>query len=123
MTMKLKNNQIYEYSQRLVIFANNNSRMPVRINFYLQKNIQTITQAAEEIEHTRLELAAQYGVINEAQTGYDIPNENIPIINKELNDLFSLEQEINIHIFKLADFDGIELTYQELSAIMFMIEE
>lgn len=121
--MKLTNNQIYEYGQKLVIFSNNNSKMPVRINFYLQKNIQTVTQAAEEIEHTRLELAAQYGVINEMQTGYDIPNENIPIINKELNDLFSLEQELNIHQFKLADFDGIELTYQELSAIMFMIEE
>ena len=121
--MKLTNSQIYEYGQKLAIFSNNNSKMPVRINFYLQKNIQIITRAAEEIECTRLELAAQYGVINETQTGYDIPNENIPIINKELNDLFSLKQELNIHQFKLADFDGIELTYQELSAIMFMIEE
>jgi hypothetical protein len=35
----------------------------------------------------------------------------------------NLEQEIDIHIFKLDDFDGIELTTQQLSAIMFMIEE
>ena len=121
--MKLTNQQIYEYGQKLAIFTNNNSKMPVRINFYLQKIIQTVTRAAEEIERIRLDLAAQYGIVNETQTGYDIPNENIPIINKELNDLFSLEQELNIHQFKLADFDGIELTYQELSAIMFMIEE
>ena len=121
--MKLNNQQIYEYGQKLAIFSNNNSKMPVRINFYLQKNIQTVTWAAEEIERVRLDLAAQYGVINETQTGYDIPSENIPIINKELNDLFGLEQELNIHQFKLSDFDDIELTYQELSAIMFMIEE
>ena len=121
--MKLNNQQIYEYAQQLSVFNSCNIKMPVRINFYLQKNIQLIQQAAEEIDRTRLGLAAQYGVINETQTGYDIPNENIPIINKELNDLFSLEQELNIHQFKLADFDGIELTYQELSAIMFMIEE
>jgi hypothetical protein len=121
--MKFSNNQIYEYGQKLTIFSNNNSKMPVRINFYLQKNIQIITQAAEEIERTRLSLAAQYGTINETQTGYDIPNEYIETINRELNDLFSLEQELNIHQFKLEDFDSIELTYQELSAIMFMIEE
>jgi hypothetical protein len=42
---------------------------------------------------------------------------------KELNDLFNLEQELNIHVFKLDDFDNIELTVQQLSAIMFMIEE
>jgi DNA-binding transcriptional LysR family regulator len=35
----------------------------------------------------------------------------------------NLEQDLNIHVFKLDDFDGIELTYQQLSAIMFMIEE
>lgn len=121
--MILKNQKIYEHAQNLSVFNNCNMKMPVRINFYLQKNIQTVTRAAEEIEHARLSLAAQYGIVNETQTGYDIPNENIPIINKELNDLFSLEQELNIHQFKLADFDGIELTYQELSAIMFMIEE
>lgn len=121
--MKLTNNQIYEYGQKLAIFSNNNSKMPVRINFYLQKNIQIVTRAAEEIERARLELAAQYGKPNETNTGYDIPAENISIINKELNDLFSLEQDLNIHMFKLDNFDGIELTFQELSAIMFMIEE
>ena len=121
--MKLNNQQIYEYGQKLSIFTNNNSTMPVRINFYLQKNIQTITRAAEEIEVARLGLAARYGVLNETQTGYDIPAENINIINQEISDLFNLEQELNIHQFKLSDFDNIELTFQEMSAIMFMVEE
>lgn len=121
--MKLTNNQIYEYGQFLAIFSNNNIKMPVRISFYLQKNIQIIRQAAEEIENARLALAAQYGTLNESQTGYDIPMSNIEFVNRELNDLFSLEQELNIHQFKLSDFDNIELTFQELSAIMFMIAE
>ena len=121
--MRLTNNQIYEYGQKLAIFANNNLKMPVRINFYLQKNIQLITRTAEEVETARLGLAAQYGEPNETNTGFDIPTENIQIINKELSNLFSLEQDLNIHVFKLKDFDGIELTYQQMSAIIFMIEE
>jgi hypothetical protein len=55
--------------------------------------------------------------------GYDIPPENMAAANKELQDLFDLEQDLNIHMFNLDDFDGIELTYQQMSAIMFMIEE
>lgn len=119
----MKNKDIYEYGQKLSIFNNCNIKMPVRINFYLQKNIQLIQQALGEIEHARLSIGAQFGSLNETQNGYDIPSENIVEANKELNDLFNLEQEIPIHKFKLSEFDGIELTYQQMSAIMFMVEE
>lgn len=120
--MKLTNNQIYQYAQNLGAFYIE-VKMPVRINFYLQKNIQLIQQAAEEIDKARMNIGAQFGVPNENGNGYDIPAENIEAANRELNDLFNLEQDINLHIFKLEDFDNIELTFQELSAIMFMIEE
>lgn len=119
----MTNKQIYEYAQNLFIFKNCNIKIPVRVNFYLQKNIQTILSAAEEIDNARLNLGALYGVPNAAGNGYDIPPENIAEVNKELNDLFALEQDIDIHIFKLDDFDGLELEYQQMSAIMFMIEE
>lgn len=119
----MKNKNIYTYNQHLMIFNECNIKMPVRINFYLQKNIQLIQQAAEEIERVRLNIGAQFGVPNADGTGYDIPTENIAEANKELNDLFALEQDLNIHMFKLSDFDGIELTYQQMSAIMFMVEE
>ena len=41
----------------------------------------------------------------------------------EINDLFNLTQEVNLHIFKLDDFEGLELTFDQMKAIMFMIEE
>lgn len=119
----MTNYQIYEYAQRLSAFNHCDIKMPVRINFYLQKNIQMIKQAAEEIEQMRLNIGAQFGAINIEQNGYDIPQENIAEVNREIQDLFNLEQDIPIHIFKLSDFDGIELTYQQMSAIMFMVEE
>ena len=121
--MKLNNNQIYKYGNNLSIFINCNIKMPVRINFFLQKNIQTITDLAEEIEMSKLNIAQQFGTLNENGNGYKIFPENTKIVQQELNDLFSIEQEVNLHIFKLEDFEGIELTYQEMSAIMFMIEE
>lgn len=121
--MILKNQKIYEYSQQLAVFSNCDIKLPVRINFFLQKNIRTIMSAATEIEQTKMSIAAEYGVPNATQTGYDIPVENIQIVNQELTDLFNLEQELSIHIFKLDDFEELEFTYQQMSALMFMIEE
>lgn len=122
--MKLNNNQIYSYATQLNnIFSNCDIKMPVRINFFLQKNIQAIAAAGQEIEQARINIAKEFGALNEEGTSYSIPAENMAAANEELNDLFNLEQDLNIHIFKLDDFDGIELTYQQMSAIMFMIEE
>ena len=120
--MKLTNQQIYTYAQSLSAF-NIEQKMPVKIGFFLRKNIQTIIEAGTEIEQAKMKLAAEYGTINAAGTGYDISPENISKVNQELMDLFSLEQELNIHVFTLENFDGIELTYNELSSIMFMMEE
>lgn len=122
--MKLNNLQIYTYAEELnTQFLECNVLLPVRVNFFLQKNIQTITTAAQEIAQVRLDIARKFGVLDEEGANYIIAPENMADANKELNDLFSLEQELNLHTFKLTDFDNIELTYQQMSAIMFMIEE
>lgn len=121
--MKLTNNKIYFCAQELNTFNIQKIKMPVRIGFFLQKNIQTIISAAKEIEQARVDIAREYGELNENGTSYTIPPENKDIVNQELNDLFNLEQDLNIHIFKLDDFDGIELEFQQLSAIILMIEE
>ena len=46
----MTNQQIYFYNQKLNIFNGCQLKLPVKINFYLQKNINTIRIAAEEIE-------------------------------------------------------------------------
>ena len=120
--MKLINQQIYSYASNLMNF-NIEQKLPVRINFFLQKNIQAIVRAAQEIDMVRIDIAQQFGTFKEETNSYFVSPENMPAASQELNDLMSLEQDINLHIFKLDDFDGVELTYQQLSNIMFMIEE
>lgn len=119
----MKNKQIYEYAQKLNVFKDFNINLPVKIGFYLQKNIQTILTLYEEIEKARIGIGAKFGQLNKNKNGYDIPSEKMTEVNNELKDLFDLEQEVNIHKFKIEDFEGIELSYQELAAISFMIEE
>lgn len=121
--MKLTNFKIYSCMQELKSFEIKGIKLPVRISFFLQKNIQTIVTAAQEIEQARMNIAAEYGEPNKEGTGYTVPSDKMPIVNQELTDLFNLEQDLNIHVFKLDDFEEIELEYEQLSAIMFMIEE
>lgn len=120
--MKLTNQQIYNYANS---FANLNIDicLPVRINFFLNRNIELIKSLGEEIEDTRLQIAQSFGELNSEGTQYVVPSEQIPQAQKELEDLFNIVQEVNIHTFTLDEFDGIELPYEQTKLIMFMIEE
>ena len=120
--MKFTNEEITAYAQNLSKF-NTDIKLPVKINFFLQKNIQIISIAFQEIESARINIGKEYGKLDEQCLSYSIPPEKYEIVQTELNDLYNLEQELNIHTFKLDEFDGIELTYDQMSAIMFMIEE
>lgn len=121
--MKLTNNEIYSVANLLAELNINNIKMPVKIGFFLQKNTQVIMASAQEIEVARTSIIQSLGEINAEGTHYIVPPEKMAEAQKELNDLMALEQELNIHIFSLDDFEGIELTYQQLAAIQFMIEE
>ena len=121
--MTLTNNKIYEYAQNLGVFANCEIKLPVKVNFFLQKNIRTIAAAAQEIDSARLNIGKSLGTLNPETGAYMIPPEKMGEANQELLDLFSIEQDLPITMLKLDNFADVELTYQQMSAIMFMIEE
>lgn len=122
--MKLTNTQIYNYAQLLNrAFQDSSLYLPARINFYIQKNKTTILSLGEEIEKTRSEIIQHYGELAENNMFYVKP-ENMTVAQAELNDLFSIEQEVNILKFSIDKFtDDIQLSMEQMEAIMFMIEE
>lgn len=122
--MKLTNYQIFEYTQNLFnIFKNDTLYIPVKANFYIQKNIKLIAVAGEEIEKSRLQIAQHYGALDKEKNQYIIPSDKMAEANKEINDLFSIEQDLDIKTFKLEDLGNAEFTPKQMQAIMFMIED
>lgn len=122
--MKFNNNQIYQMANNL--FDNINDLdiyIPAKVNFFLQKNIQVITNAAQEIETARLEIAKHYGVQDEETQHYHIPSDKITEASQELNDLFNIEQDLEIKLISINDLDGLEFTPAQMQSIMFMIED
>lgn len=122
--MKMKNSEIYNYAQALIeAFRDNNQRLPVKINFYLQKNKKTLLSLSQDIEQSRMEIAQNYGILNEEGTAYNIPEENISIVNTEIQDLLNIEQEVPIYQVSIDSFsDDLTLTTAQMEAILFMID-
>lgn len=123
--MKLTNNKIYTYANNLLAEFSDSAdlKLPVKINFYLQKNIQTLKTLATEIEENRLAIVRNYGELTEDGAAYSIPADKVAEAQKELNDLFALEQEVQIYTVSIdALNDDMVLTMRQMEALMFMID-
>lgn len=122
--MIFNNNQIYQITNNLLSNLDNlNLYIPAKANFFIQKNIQLLSAAAQEIEKSRLEIAKHYGVLDEEGQQYKIPEDKIEEASKELEDLFSIEQELDIKTFSIEALGNAEFTPAQMQAMMFMIED
>ena len=122
--MKFNNSEIYQIANVLAkTFDNLDIYIPAKANFFIQKNISTLTAAAQEIEKSRLEIAKHYGVLDEEKQQYTIPEDKLEEASKELEDLFSIEQELDIKTFSIEALGSAEFTPAQMQAMMFMIED
>lgn len=97
---------------------------PVKVNFFLQKNMNTLVEMAKDIEKTRAEIIQKYGKPSEDDdTQYIVPNDQVEAASKELEDLFNLEQEVVVNTLKIEWFDNISMNAKQVAAISYMIEE
>lgn len=124
MNIVLTNRQIYDYATGLINnFSNNDLKLPVKINFYLQKNQLELLTLAQDIEQQRMDIIQEYGVLDEETQNYIIPTDEINIVTKKINELFGLTQDVKIYKVKLEDFGNIDFTPNQMKALLFMIEE
>lgn len=122
--MKFNNQQIYQIANNAISNLDNlNIYIPAKANFFIQKNISALAAAAQEIEKSRLEIAKHYGVLDEEGQQYKIPEDKLEEASKELEDLFSIEQELDIKTFSIEALGNAEFTPAQMQAMMFMIED
>lgn len=123
--MLMKNFEIYELATKLSEhFTDNTQYLPIKINFYIQKNKKTLMSLAQDIEINRINIIKNYGKPSDDNPDqYIIEQDKIEKASKELDDLFSLEQEVNIYKVNIDSFpDDISLTTGQMETLMFMID-
>ena len=119
----MTNAEIYSYANALMSSFNEDLTLPVKVNFYLQKNMTRMIEAGKEIEKTRMDIIQKYGTPTEDGQNIEVSADMVETVNKELEDLFALEQEIKVNEIALDAFDGIDLTSAQVAAIAFMIKD
>lgn len=124
----MKNTEIYNTATALSELFNemtqSEMKFPVKVNFYFQKNMNSLVSMARELEEERSNIIMKYGKPSEENPDQITINpEDLEVANKELNDLFSLEQEVAINAIELDWFEGINMTPQQVIAITFMIKD
>lgn len=123
-TLTLKNIDIYSIANNLAeafSTTDEDSKLPIKINFFLQKNMAKIVEMAQEIDKTRTEIIQKYGELNEETQQYDVSPEKINEAQQELNDLFNLEQEVKLNMLDINLFDDVDISEKKGNAILFMI--
>lgn len=122
--MKIKNFNIYQMAEGLSSLANDNTiYIPAKANFFIQKNIAMFAAAAQEIEKARVGIAKHYGTPDETSGNYQIPEDKMAIATQELNDLFNIEQELDIKKIKIEDLGSAEFTASQMNTLMIMIDD
>lgn len=96
--------------------------MPVKSVFYIQKNLNTISDAAQDLDKARLIVVKKYGVKND-DGSYRVPQELINEANNELQELLQQQQEIELYPIPLSWFEGVSLTAEQVNSLLIMIEE
>lgn len=123
--MQLTNKEIYNHALALSeAFKDNSQRLPMKINFYLQKNKNQILSLGQDIENSRMDIIRHYGSLSKDETQYILSKEQVEEADKEINDLLSLTQDVNIYMIKIDSLtDDVSLTTAQMEAMLFMIEE
>ena len=119
----LTNLEIYTTAQALLENITTDMNLPVKVGFYIQKNMKKMTELAQEIEKSRMEIFDKYGEKDEENNQYKFDKSVQEQVQKELNDLFDLTQDVKTNMLELDWFDDIDLNANQIAAISYMIAD
>ena len=119
----LTNLEIYTTAQALMENITTDMNLPVKVGFYIQKNMKKMTELAQEIEKSRMEIFDKYGEKDEENNQSKFDKSVQEQVQKELNDLFDLTQDVKTNMLELDWFDDIDLNANQIAAISYMIAD
>lgn len=122
--MIMTNFEIYNIAKAMAdAFQDGTQYLPVKVNFFIQKNKATLMTLAQDIDNSRIEIVKNYGTMDEESNQFIVPEDKIEAANAELMDLFNIEQEVDIRKVSIDSFpEDINLTTAQMEALMFMID-
>lgn len=110
----------------------NNAQLPIKVAYAISKNINKIESELKVYNAERAKLVNKYGEKDKEGKLKVGENGNVPLkeeyiedYNRDIKELLSIENEIDIHMIQLDDLlnSDYNVSPAELAAIDFMIKE
>ena len=110
----------------------NNAQLPIKVAYAISKNVNKIESELKVYNTEKAKLVNKYGEKDKegklkVGENWNVPlkEEHIEDYNRDIKELLSIENEMDIHMIKLDDLlnSDYNISPAELSAIDFMIEE
>ena len=110
----------------------NNAQLPIKVAYAISKNVNMIESELKVYNTEKAKLVNKYGEKDKEGKLKVGENGNVPLkeehiedYNRDIKELLSIENEMDIHMIKLDDLlnSDYNISPSELSAIDFMIEE
>lgn len=124
--MLIKNEEIITITEKLYnnIVNNNSLKFPTKINYIITKNYNNLFNIYNELLKVKENICKDYctKMVEDGKFLFET-KESQENVQKELNDLLNLKQEVNILTFNLDILNNIELSVKEMDSLMIMIEE
>ena len=106
----------------------NNAQLPIKVAYAISKNVNKIESELKVYNTEKAKLVNKYGEKDKEgklNGNVSLKEEHIEDYNRDIKELLSIENEMDIHMIKLDDLlnSDYNISPSELSAIDFMIEE
>ena len=110
----------------------NNAQLPIKVAYAISENVNKIESELKVYNTEKAKLVNKYGEKDKEGKLKVGENGNVPLkeehiedYNRDIKELLSIENEMDIHMIKLDDLlnSDYNISPSELSAIDFMIEE
>lgn len=110
--------ELYETLQR--ISWNKELKLSVALGYTMAKNKEKLRQEATIIYGLRRDIIMEHGRVE----GKDIvvPNEYVDEVNKKVNDLMDIENDVEVTKVPIDLFDNIELSIEDIEGLSGMIQ-
>lgn len=94
----------------------------IKASYLLSKNKMVLKPYVDTIEKERVRLYRQYG--KELEDGrIKVDSENLPELQKDLEELLKIDNVVNVSMIKLDDFGDVNVEFGVLDDLMEIIEE
>ena len=110
--------ELYETLQR--ISQNKDLKFSVKLGYAMAKNKEKLRQEAAIIYNLRRDIIMEHGRVD----GKDIivPNEYVDEVNKKVNDLMEIENDVEIILVPIDAFEDLELNMEDIEGLMRMVQ-